>query len=256
MDPSASLDLKFHEALGTLHALVLDVAEVATFLEEVAILAATAVAPEVACGITTQHKGNPVTSAASDPRAVTADEAQYSNGHGPCLEAMATGLVVDVPDQAADHRWETYRVAAMELGVKCSLSLPLFVDGLPVGALNLYDFRTTDSFSGSARQRADVFAAQASTALSLALRFHDQAERSRQLVEALDSRSVIDQALGILMVEQKCDSQQAFDLLRRRSQSANRKLRHVARELVERASGHPVSGAAAPFEDSPGPDPR
>lgn len=253
MDSSGSLDVQFHEALGALHSLVLDVAEVETFLEEVAALAAAAVESEVSCGITTRHDGQPVTSAASDPRAVAADEAQYASGHGPCLEAMATGLVVDVPDQSVDHRWETYRTAALDLGLKCSLSLPLFVDGSPIGALNLYGFRAPGCFSGFARQRAEVFAAQASIALSLALRFHDQEERSRQLLEALHSRSVIDQALGILMVEQKCDSQQAFDLLRRRSQSANRKLRHVATELVERASGHPVSRDAAPFEDSGGP---
>ena len=27
---------------------------------------------------------------------------------GPCLEALSTGQIVDVPDQAADHRWEPY----------------------------------------------------------------------------------------------------------------------------------------------------
>ena len=47
----------------------------------------------------------------------------------------------------------------------------------------------------------------------------------------------------------------AFDLLRQRSQSANRKMRDVATELVERASGHPVSGPS-PFEDPGGAGPH
>lgn len=250
MASSGSPSFEFHDALGALHSLVLGVAEVETFLAEVATLAAVAVESQVSCGITTHYNHNPITSAASDPRAAVVDEAQYASGNGPCLEAMSAGIVVDVPDQEVDHRWDAYREAALDLGVKCSLSLPLFVDGSSVGALNLYGFGAPHWFTGEARQRADVFAAQASTALTLALRFNDQAERSRQLVEALHSRSVIDQALGILMLEQRCDSQTAFDLLRRRSQSANRKLREVATELVERASEHPVTDSS-PFEDSP-----
>lgn len=236
-----------HDALGALQSLVLGVAEVETFLEEMAVLASAAVESEVSCGITTHYNDNPVTSAASDRRAAIVDEAQYANGRGPCLEALSTGLVVDVPDQETDHRWGAYRAAALDHGVKCSLSLPLFVDRSSVGALNLYGFHAPRWFSGRVRQRAEMFASQASTALTLALRFNDQAERSRQLVEALQSRSVIDQALGILMHEQGCDSQAAFDLLRQRSQSSNRKLRHVATELVERASGHPLA-SSSPFE--------
>lgn len=248
MEPDGSRTPDFHDALGALHSLVLGVAEVETFLEELAGLAAAAVETDLVCGITTRYNSHPVTSAASDPRAAIVDEQQYGAGQGPCLEALATGLVVDVPDQLADHRWGPYRDAAVELGVRCSLSVPLFVDRTPVGALNLYGFQAPHSFDASSRHRAEVFAAEASTALTLALRFNDQRERSRQLVDALQSRSVIDQALGILMVEQKCDYKTAFDLLRRRSQSANEKLREVAAEVVVRASGHPLS-SPAPFED-------
>lgn len=253
MDPVVPRTPDFHDALGALHSLVLGVAEVETFLEEVAGLAAAAVEAEVVCGITTRYNNHPVTSAASDLRAAIVDEQQYGAGQGPCLEALATGLVVDVPDQLADHRWGPYRDASVELGVKCSLSLPLFVDRSPVGALNLYGFQAPHSFGAPARRRAEVFAAQASTALTLALRFNDQRERSRQLVDALQSRSVIDQALGILMAEQKCDYQTAFDLLRRRSQSANVRLREVAAAVVVRGSGHPLS-RPAPFEDPSDPD--
>lgn len=245
--------MQFHDALGELHSLVLGVAAVQEFLEDVAGLAAEAVQPGVSCGITTRYDTNPVTSAASDERASLVDEAQYANGAGPCLEALSTGRVVDVPDQAAERRWGAYGEAASDLGLRCSLSLPLFVDQSAVGALNLYGFSAPSEFSGPARHRAEVFAGQASTALTLALRFNDQAERSRQLVEALHSRSIIDQALGILMVEQKCDARAAFDLLRQRSQSVNLKLREVAADVVVRASHHPLS-TPGPFEDSTDPE--
>lgn len=255
MDPTGHGVPEFYDTLGELHALVLGVAEVETFLEDVARLAAAAFEADIACGITTRYDHNPLTAATSDRRAAIADEEQYGAGEGPCMEALSTGRIVDVPDQEADRRWESYGRAAVALGVKCSLSLPLFVGDKSVGALNLYDFQAPQSFGPAERRRAEVFVAQASTALTLALRFNHQQERARQLVEALHARSVIDQALGIIMFEQRCDATTAFDLLRRRSQSANRKLRHIAAELVEHASGHPVAALAA-FEDLDLPDPR
>lgn len=248
MDSVDPLDpVAFRDALGELHSLVLSVPEVETFLDEVARLAAAAFGNEVACGITTRYDSYPVTTAASDARAAIVDEEQYGAGNGPCLEAMSTGLVVDVPDQDADRRWGPYRRAALARGVRCSVSLPLRVGEESVGALNLYNFARTEGFGGEQRQRGEVFAVQAATALTLALRFNDQAERSRQLVEALHARSVIDQALGILMAQQACDARTAFALLRRRSQSANRKMRLVAIDLIEHATGLPPSGPS-PFE--------
>ena len=58
------------------------------------------------------------------------------------------------------------------------------------------------------------------------------------LREALASRTVISSAVGILMARAEVTSQEAFDTLRRTSQNANRKLRDVAAELVERHEGH------------------
>ena len=51
------------------------------------------------------------------------------------------------------------------------------------------------------------------------------------------SRTVIDQAMSILMGRQRCTADQAFDLLRRRSQQSQQKLRDVAADLIVRATG-------------------
>jgi len=59
----------------------------------------------------------------------------------------------------------------------------------------------------------------------------------------LASRTVIDQALGIVMGKQQCDAEKAFALLRMRSQSSQRKLRDVATDLIVRVTGQsPLSG--------------
>jgi AmiR/NasT family two-component response regulator len=53
---------------------------------------------------------------------------------------------------------------------------------------------------------------------------------------AAASRAVIDQALGVLMLQHHCTAVEAFDILRRLSQSANRKIRDLAAEIVEQVS--------------------
>jgi AmiR/NasT family two-component response regulator len=68
-----------------------------------------------------------------------------------------------------------------------------------------------------------------------------------QLRDALASRSVIDQALGILMDQQRCDADQAFELLRNASQHRNRILRDAAADIVRAVSGR---------EPHPGPFPE
>jgi AmiR/NasT family two-component response regulator len=67
------------------------------------------------------------------------------------------------------------------------------------------------------------------------------AEQREQLEQALASRTVIDQALGILMGQQQCTAGEAFALLRMRSQSSQQKLRDVAADLVTRVTGQPPS---------------
>jgi AmiR/NasT family two-component response regulator len=68
-----------------------------------------------------------------------------------------------------------------------------------------------------------------------------------QLEEALNSRSVIDQGLGILIARHQLTAAEAFDLLGRQSQNSKRKLRDIADDLVTQASGEPPA-PGRPFD--------
>jgi AmiR/NasT family two-component response regulator len=57
------------------------------------------------------------------------------------------------------------------------------------------------------------------------------------LHRALESRDVIGQAKGVIMVTTRCTADGAFDLLRRQSQFENRKIIEIANEIANRASG-------------------
>jgi hypothetical protein len=68
-------------------------------------------------------------------------------------------------------------------------------------------------------------------------RTETQADVEAALMRIAEHRAVIEQAKGVLMFATACDSDAAFDLLRRRSMTMNVKLHEVAHHLVD-AIGH------------------
>jgi hypothetical protein len=223
-------------ALNELVGLMLATPTVERLLDDLARLAGKVIIPPAACGITLRRDHEPVTVASSEPLAALVDEEQYGQGDGPCLQSLRTGEAVIVSDTVTESRWGDYPARALEHGVRSSLSLPLVVNGDHRGALNLYATRR-DAFGAPERARAEVFSGQAAAALTVVTRQAQQTQLTTQLREALSSRSVIDQAIGILMVQLRCDAGQAFAELRSRSQHENRKLRDVAIELVVDVGG-------------------
>lgn len=208
------------------------------FLDQLVRLAARAVPAARGCGFTMRRDGQVFTAASSDPFAEQIDELQYDTGQGPCLEALASGAAIRMEDLAADRRWTSFRGPALSHGLRSSVSLPVDIGGKTAGALNFYA-DTSHAFAASDVSLAEAMAAQCGSALEVILRQNDHALQREQFDAALRSRSVIDQALGILMAQQRCTAGQAFELLRRASQRRNRKLREVAVDLITAVTGQP-----------------
>lgn len=242
--PSESGDLA--AAMSELANLMTTTSTLHELLGELARLATGVVSPRASCGITIQQDAMPLTVVSSDARAAHADEVQYGQGEGPCLETARTGTPTVVKDLAREDRWPSYRPRALAFGVRSSLSLPLTVNGDARGALNLYS-ATESAFGQEQRQAAEIFAIQASMVLTVAVRQAQQTKLTDQLREALATRAVIDQALGIVMAQQRCDRDSAFAILRQASQNQNRKLRAIAADIVEAVSGRPPD--STPFNE-------
>lgn len=231
-DPGSRLT----DVFASVQSLLLAVGTLETFLSELAQVAARVV-PDTSCGITVQQEGEPTTVASSDERARALDETQYATGEGPCLHTLHTGEPVSMDDLAVDSRWLPYVEHARRRGLRSSLSLPLRLDGAPFGAMNVYSFAAPHSFTAPRRHELELVAAQAAGALRLADQRLQDTELRHHLEQALSSRAVIDQAIGIIMAQQGCSSTAAFDLLRRQSQTAHRRLRDVATDLIVRTTG-------------------
>lgn len=215
----------------------------------------------LSCGMTMRTNGRPVTVACSDPLAAQVDEVQYALDDGPCLHAMRDGQVVRIEDTADKARWPEFEARAAARGIRSCLAVPLrpgplssgrLNSGPPnsgghtVGALNLYA-RTASAFGAAEARRAENFAANASGALTLAMRMASHAALIEQLRSSLASRTVIDQALGIIMSRERCGQDRAFAILRTASQHGNVKLRDIATAIVTDVSGEPPQ-PPPPFE--------
>jgi GAF domain-containing protein len=235
------------DLLGLQNAL-LKTDSVEQFLHELAILSAQTVDGARSCSMALRPHGRPLTAAAcSDSLAAAADEVQYETGDGPCLHAVRHARPVRIDDTAASDRWPRFCRRAAELGIHSCYALPLIVDGQPVGALVLYARRPA-AFGPGETKRADRFAGDASGALTLALRMATGADLNDQLRSSISSRTVIDQALGVIMATEHCPQDRALALLKSVSQNNNVRLRDLAASIVMSATGQPPQ-APSPFEE-------
>lgn len=201
-------------------------------LANVASLAAASLPGCDAASISLIRNGRPRTPVCSAEIAKDLDNSQYETNDGPCLEAAATAAIVRVDSFETEDRWPAFARWAVIEGVMSSLSVPLSSGGEVVGTLNLYS-RKLANFE-EAEESATMFARQASITLANAEALQRARELAEQLAIALENRDVIGQAKGILMEADGMTPEQAFDVLRRASQRANRKLHDIAREIVER----------------------
>ncbi|WP_191907961.1 GAF and ANTAR domain-containing protein [Nocardioides cynanchi] len=235
--PGRPEPLDLAAAYAELQHLILDGPDVTEFLQQLAVLASSIV-PGTHCGITMRRDGQVATAVSSDAVAMRMDEVQYLRGRGPCLAALDEGTRIEVPDMAAETRFGDYAGHALANGIHSVASLPLKLDGTTLGALNLFA-TVPHAFSANDIARAEAFTAQAATALTILLRHAARATLDEELRDALATRAVIDQALGILMVSRRIGAHDAFEILRHTSQTTNRKVSTIAAELIESATGHP-----------------
>jgi GAF domain-containing protein len=185
--------------------------------------------------VTIIERGRAATAAFTDAIAEALDTVQYDADDGPCLAAAREQRLVRIDDMISDDRWPTFAHAAVESGVLSSLSIPLELAGDErVGGLNIYG-QPASAFCADDEQLAMAFANQASVVVSNVQAYWSAFEMTRNLTRSMESRAVIEQAKGVLIARHGLSDDEAFGMLRNRSQTENRKLREIAGELVEQA---------------------
>lgn len=193
------------------------------------------ITPAKYAAITMMVEGAPRTGVFTHPDAPEIDEAQYSTGAGPCLAAFHDQVVYRIDSTLEDLRWPEFATVASQYGVLSTLSVPLFARGESLGALNLYA-EDVGAFDEGHERAVSLFADQASIVLANAQVYWDARQLSENLQQAMESRDIISQAIGILMATGRHPSSKAFEILKSASQRENRRVRDIAEEIVARVS--------------------
>lgn len=218
--------------LGTI---VLGEQPLSRILERVVHLASRMLPGTAEASITFLTDDQPSTLAFTGEIAIALDERQYKDEFGPCLSCARTGRTIVVAEITAETRWRGYAEHAQAYRVRSSLSVPLVQRNI-AGALNYY-VRQPGGFDPGTIDIAETFAGHAAVAIANAHLYEATAALAEQMRHAMASRAVIEQAKGIIMRDQGCSSEEAFETLVHMSQTSNIKLRDLVQRLLDDVAG-------------------
>ncbi|MHC6228514.1 GAF and ANTAR domain-containing protein [Arthrobacter sp. MMS24-T111] len=232
-----------NETVHHLQEILVGAGNAVEFLSGLSGLAAEAVSDaagsEIECAVTLQLRRRPSTAAASSARALELDQVEQMLGDGPCLRALRDMAPVLIDDVAQDSRWKAYNQELVKRNVHSTLGVPLEITSDAGAALNFFATRP-GLFTADVYDKAAGFAAAAHNTLHLSVRIDTARNRADDLEAALESRTAINLACGVIMAQNRCSQQEAMDILTKVSSNRNRKLRDVAKELIEQLTGNGV----------------
>jgi cysteine sulfinate desulfinase/cysteine desulfurase-like protein len=149
-------------------------------------------------------RGKAQTSACTSAKVEQAHALQTELNEGPCLDAIRTDTSTWVTDDAqSDRRWPSWGPRVTALGYSAD----------------------ADAFSKADLEVMQVLGAHASVAIATSREMDN-------LRAALDSRTLIGQAQGVLMAVYDLDATGAFHYLRRLSQDGNIRIVKVSEHVI------------------------
>ena len=168
---------------------------------------------------------------ASDQQTQIISEGQERLGQGPCVNAFAEHTPMAMRDATKEPHWGKITDVVTGQEMRAGLSAPIQLEGGPIGSLDLYSAEPRD-WDQAEISAVQVYAALAATLLSLAVGAQVKGRLAEQLQVALEHRTRIERAKGMLMVREGIDDAAAFERLRSAARSSRRPLVDVVNEVL------------------------
>ncbi|MHA7240411.1 ANTAR domain-containing protein [Arthrobacter sp. TMS1-12-1] len=218
--------------------LLLEDRDITDFLDQLSVLGEQLFTngEPVPCGLMSRRGNRHLNVRSGSETATALNELQHHVGEGPSLAAMTGRGTVVVDDARRDRRWPRYFSSSAATGFASMLSIPLELGPEGSATLNFYA-RPTAFFTPDRQRVAAVFASQAGNALEMAMRVARHQDAASDLYSAMETRTNIDIAVGIILGQSRCTQEEAFEMLQRASNTRRQKLSEVARELIVQATG-------------------
>ena len=170
-------------------------------------------------------------------------EWEQKAGEGPLHEVLDGHHPVAVLQRNGDFRWPRYSTQLQMAGFGSARGIRLRIatdaDGAGTGpadapaALALFA-QDAKAFPLQVISEARSFAGLAAKSLEVAVSLHSARSTATDLRSALDSRTSINVACGVIMAQNRCSYHEAFAILAKASSHRNIKVRRVAEDILDK----------------------
>jgi ANTAR domain-containing protein/GAF domain-containing protein len=249
---SASPALSLVDSLIRLAGTPDDDSAVPARLRSITQLAADLLSPVRYASMTVRGDDSFTTVAMSSLIAREVDQAQYLDDAGPCLDALRTGAPVAARRFDATVPWPRFRETAYRLGLRASMSIPLFAGrGTPLAALNLYgtdeaamaplSAKVVAIYEASPGSGPEVAGAEVGAAPMPEANGPEggAVQLVKGLAGAFAVRAQIQQAIGVIMAEKHTNADSAYVTLRSRAAGTGLSLTAAASAVLLRTGDEP-----------------
>ena len=208
--------------------------ELGTLVDELAIMAAVEVSQDspVSCGITLVRNRRNTIVGGSDDAARRFEDIQNYLGAGPRVEATKTRAVICVDEAEEEKRWRDFMDIAVLDDFRSMMAIPLDIDDTAQAVMTFYAMQPR-SLGEPTLSNVQRFVEPVKKSLRVAVRTARFAEAAEHRQWAMESRTVIDVAIGITIAQAACSQKEAVAILKKASSHRNIKLRTLAGDLVD-----------------------
>lgn len=190
----------------------------------------------VECGTLLNGTKNATGTAGSIAQTARLAQLEQEVREGPLTEAITGNGTVAMNHVSSDFRWSRYRPYLQDAGFHSVLGVRLRLDEGATAALAFFA-PTAQAFPLQVIAGAHGFADLAARGLRLVLELQSTSIRASDLQSALESRTSIDIACGVIMAQNRCSYHEAIAIIAKASSHRNVKLRKVAESILESLPG-------------------
>ncbi|WP_181273008.1 GAF and ANTAR domain-containing protein [Brevibacterium oceani] len=211
--------------------------ELGRLADELAALAAAEIGQDssVSCAITLVRNRRATIVGVSDEATGRFDEI-HTEIHtdldaGPRMEAQKTRSLIRIDDAEDEKRWRGYVDIAVLHGLRSMVTVPLDIDDTSDATMSFYAVQPY-RFGEQTLLAVQRLGKLVERSLRVAVRTARFAEAAEHRQRAMESRTVIDVAVGITMAQAACSQGEAVAILKEASSHRNIKLRTLAGDIV------------------------
>lgn len=200
----------------------------------------------IECGVVVHQPKRIPAITGTSPEVIRLLEWEQKEGEGPVSGVLSGEQDVAVLQRSGDFRWPRYcsQLQLADLGSVLGIRLRLNQgagdvrdDGTPApqaSAALAFFAQDAKAFPLQVISEARSFAGLAAKSLHMALDLHTARSTAADLRLALDSRTSINVACGVIMAQNGCSYHEAFSILAKASSHRNIKVRRVAEDILDR----------------------